>query len=174
MPSPVSIRIIDAQQARERLPALVGLLVDGVRGGASIGFMNPFSDEEALSWWSGILDEVAAGRTILFVAEDGGATVGTAQLIPATKPNQPHRADVSKVMVHSTARQRGIGKALMDAVDDEARRRSLTVLVLDTATGSPAERLYQSTGWSKVGIIPDYALWPDGGFCDTTVYTKRP
>lgn len=168
------VSILDAAAARAALPKLVDILVDGVRGGASIGFMNPFDPAEARSWWDGVLDDVAAGRTILFAATLDGAVVGTAQLIPASKPNQPHRADVSKVIVHSGVRQRGIGKALMAAVDDEARRRRLTVLVLDTATGSPAEQLYQATGWQKVGIIPDYALWPDGGFCATTYYYKHP
>ena len=168
------VSILDAAAARDALPTLVDILVDGVRGGASIGFMNPFDPAEARAWWDGVLADVAAGRTLLFAATLDGAVVGTAQLIPASKPNQLHRADVSKVMVHSAARQRGIGKALMAAVDEEARRRKLTVLVLDTATGSPAERLYQATGWQKVGVIPDYALWPDGGFCATTYYYKHP
>lgn len=170
----LAIRIVDAAAARALLPGLVDILVDAVRGGASIGFMNPFAPEEARVWWDGVLVEVEAGRTVLFVAEDAGILAGTAQLIPATKPNQPHRADVSKVMVHSRFRQRGIGRALMQAVDAQARRRALGVLVLDTATGSPAERLYESTGWRKVGVIPDYALWPDGGFCATTVFYKHP
>jgi GNAT superfamily N-acetyltransferase len=169
-----AITIFDVYQARAALPALVDILVDGVRGGASIGFMNPFEPAEALAWWEGVLDEVEAGRTILFAAEEGGSLVGTAQLIPATKPNQPHRADVSKVIVHGAARRRGIGRALMEAVDAEARRRGLRVLVLDTATGSPAEALYQGTGWQKVGVVPDYAMWPDGGFCGTTFYWKNP
>jgi ribosomal protein S18 acetylase RimI-like enzyme len=170
----VTIRILDAAAARAALPTLVDILVDGVRGGASIGFMNPFEPDEALAWWEGVLEEVEAGRTILFVAQEGGAVLGTAQLIPATKPNQPHRADVSKVIVHSAARRRGIGRALMEAVDAEARRRGLQVLVLDTATGSPAEALYRDTGWQKVGVVPDYAMWPDGGFCGTTFYWKNP
>jgi GNAT superfamily N-acetyltransferase len=169
-----AITIFDVHQARAALPALVDILVDGVRGGASIGFMNPFEPAEALAWWEGVLDEVEAGRTILFAAEEGGSLVGTAQLIPATKTNQPHRADVSKVIVHGAARRRGIGRALMEAVDAEARRRGLRVLVLDTATGSPAEALYQGTGWQKVGVVPDYAMWPDGGFCGTTFYWKNP
>ena len=169
-----AIRIVDAAEAHAFLGDLVDVLVDGVRGGASIGFMNPFDPSEARAWWGGILAEVSTGRIILLVAEQGGRIVGSAQLIPATKPNQPHRADVSKVLVHSSARRAGIGRALMEAVDVEARRRGLTVLVLDTATGSEAERLYQSTGWQKVGVIPDYALWPDGGLCATTVYYKHP
>lgn len=169
-----ALRILDAAQAKAVLDDLVDLLVDGVRSGASIGFMLPFDPAEARAWWEGVLAEVAAGRTILFAAEREGRLVGSAQLIPASKPNQPHRADVSKVLVHSSVRRGGIGRALMDAVDAEARRRRLTVLVLDTATGSPAERLYESTGWQKVGIVPDYALWPEGGYCATTFYYKHP
>lgn len=169
-----SVSILDSTSARKALPTLIDILVDGVRGGASIGFMNPFDPVEAQEWWEGVLADVADGRTVLFGAWLDGALVGTAQLIPASKANQPHRADVSKVIVHGKARQRGIGKALMAAVDEEARRRNLRVLVLDTATGSPAEHLYQATGWQKVGVIPDYALWPDGGFCATTYYYKNP
>jgi GNAT superfamily N-acetyltransferase len=167
------IRILDAAAARAALPALTGILVDCVNGGASVGFMNPFGPSNAIPWWDGIIEEVDAGRTILFGALLDGEIVGTAQLIPATKPNQPHRADVSKLLVHSRARGRGIGAALMQAVENEARRRSLRVLVLDTATGSDAERLYPRLGWERTGVIPDYALWPDGGLCDTTVFYKR-
>ncbi|MHB2166577.1 N-acetyltransferase family protein [Alsobacter sp. R-9] len=170
---PHDIRILDAAAARAHRDDLVGILVDCVNGGASVGFMNPFGPADAQPWWDGVIDEVAAGRTVLFAAFDGGRAVGTAQLIPATKPNQPHRADVSKLLVHASARGRGIGAALMGAVDDEARRRGLTVLVLDTATGSDAERLYPRLGWERCGVIPDYALWPDGGLCDTTVFCRR-
>ncbi len=167
------IRILDAAAARAALPALTGILVDCVNGGASVGFMNPFGPSNAIPWWDGIIEEVEAGRTILFGALLDGEIVGTAQLIPATKPNQPHRADVSKLLVHSRARGRGIGAALMQSVEDEARRRGLRLLVLDTATGSDAERLYPRLEWERTGVIPDYALWPDGGLCDTTVFYKR-
>ncbi len=167
------IRILDHAAAAAALPALVDILVDCVNGGASVGFMNPFGPADAHPWWTGVLEEVGAGRTVLFGALADGEVVGTAQLIPATKPNQPHRADVSKLLVHSRARGSGIGAALMRAVEDEARRRGLRVLVLDTATGSDAERLYPRLGWDRTGVIPDYALWPDGGLCDTTVFYKR-
>jgi GNAT superfamily N-acetyltransferase len=167
------IRILDAAAARAALPALVGILVDCVNGGASVGFMNPFGPANAHPWWEDVIAEVEAGRTVLFGAIAGGDIAGTAQLVPATKPNQPHRADVSKLLVHTKARGHGIGAALMQAVEGEARRRGLRLLVLDTATGSDAERLYPRLGWERTGVIPDYALWPDGGFCDTTVFYKR-
>ncbi|MCZ8100959.1 MAG: GNAT family N-acetyltransferase [Burkholderiales bacterium] len=167
------IRILDAAAARAALPALVGILVDCVNGGASVGFMNPFGPANAHPWWEDVIAEVEAGRTVLFGAIAEGDIAGTAQLVPATKPNQPHRADVSKLLVHTKARGRGIGAALMQAVEGEARRRGLRLLVLDTATGSDAERFYPRLGWERTGVIPDYALWPDGGLCDTTVFYKR-
>ena len=167
------IRLLDAAAATDALPDLIAILVDCVNGGASVGFMNPFGEADAAPWWQGVLAEGAAGRTMLFAAVEDGRVVGTAQLIPATKPNQPHRADVSKLLVRSSARGRGLGAALMHAVEAEARRRNLRLLVLDTATGSDAERLYPRVGWERTGVIPDYALWPDGGLCDTTVFYKR-
>ena len=167
------IRLLDAAAATAALPDLIAILVDCVNTGASVGFMNPFGPADAEPWWRGVIEEVAAGRTVLFAALAGEGVVGTAQLIPATKPNQPHRADVAKLLVRSSARGRGIGAALMHAVEAEARRRNLRLLVLDTATGSDAERLYPRMGWERTGVIPDYALWPDGGLCDTTVFYKR-
>lgn len=170
---PPAIRILDAAAASAHLPALAGILADCVGRGASVGFMNPFRQAEAEAWARGVVDDVAAGRTILFAADVAGEVVGTAQLIPCAKPNQPHRADVAKVLVHGKARRQGIGSALMVALEDEARRRGLLVLTLDTVTDSAGDRLYTHAGWTRVGEIPDYALWPDGRFCATTVFTKR-
>jgi GNAT superfamily N-acetyltransferase len=173
-PRPVAtVRALDAGEVSARLPELVGILVDCVTSGASVGFMNPFGAEEAEAWWRGVTDEVAAGRTILLAAEIAGELVGTAQLIPCTKPNQPHRADVAKVLVHGKSRRRGVGSALMATLEAEARRRDLLVLTLDTVTGSSGDGLYSHAGWTRVGEIPDYALWPDGGFCATTMFYKR-
>lgn len=167
-----SVRMLDPRAAREQAEALAAILADCVHGGASVSFMNPFPAEEALAWSQGVTDAVAAGRTILFGAWLGDDLVGTAQLIPADKPNQPHRADVAKVLVRSDARRRGVGEALMQALEAEARRRGLILLTLDTASGA-AERLYLRAGWVKAGVIPDYALWPDGGLCDTILFYKR-
>jgi GNAT superfamily N-acetyltransferase len=117
---------------------------------------------------------VARGERILLIAEDGeGRVVGTVQLITALPDNQPHRADVAKMLVHRRARRRGIAQRLMAAVDATARAEGKTVLVLDTVTGSDAERLYQRAGWQRVGEIPKYALMPDGRFCSTTYFFKH-
>lgn len=170
---PPVVRLLEAGEARAHRAALAGILVDCVANGASVGFMNPFTPAAAQDWWEGVLEEVAAGRVLLFAAEVDGEVVGTAQLIPCAKPNQPHRADVAKVLVHGKARRRGVGQALMTALEAEARRRGLLVLTLDTVTDSAGDRLYNHAGWTRVGEIPDYALWPDGRFCATTVFYKR-
>jgi GNAT superfamily N-acetyltransferase len=149
-------------------------LIDCVAGGASVSFMWPLPREEAIAFWRGVADGVARDERVLLVAEDrSGAIVGTVQMITALPPNQPHRADVAKMLVHRKARRRGVAQRLMAAVDDVARAAGRTVLVLDTVTGGDAERLYQRTGWQRVGEIPKYALMPDGDFCSTTFFHKQ-
>lgn len=152
---------------------LAETLADCVAGGASVSFMAPFPLEEAHAWWGGVIESVAAGRTILFGGYADGVLSGTVQLGLDTPPNQPHRANVKKLLVHRRAREKGLAGALMTALENEARRRGLHLLTLDTVTGSPAERLYARLGWTKSGIIPDYALFPDGRLCDTTVFWKK-
>jgi len=115
---------------------------------------------------------VERGARVLLVAEDATGIVGTVQVVLEQPENQPHRADISKMLVHRRARRRGIGTVLMSAAEDAARQHGKTVLVLDTASGD-AERLYARLGWSLVGVIPDYALWPGGGFCDTTLFYRK-
>lgn len=167
------IRILDAEAARSAIPDLCETLSDCINGGASLGFMLPFSPEDAASYWQEIADAVAAGGIILAVAEHEGRIVGTVQVGLASKPNQPHRGDLMKLLVHRSARGLGLSRKLMAAVEEEAARRGRTLLVLDTATGSEAEAIYPRFGWERVGVIPDYALWPQGGFCDTTLFYKR-
>lgn len=167
------VRIISADDVRACRQDLAALLADCVGGGASIGFMSPFTIEEAAAWWDGICPAVEAGRTVLFAAYLGGELVGSAQLGVDMPPNQRHRGDVKKVIVHRAARRHGIGGELMATIDAEARRRGRTLLVLDTATGSDAERLYERQGWTRAGTIPDYAMWPDGRLCGTTLMWKR-
>lgn len=167
------IRTLSAEEARAAIPALSEVLADCVAGGASVGFMQPYAPEDAESYWHDVADAVAAGGSLLLVAEIGGSIVGTVQVGAAQMPNQPHRGDLKKLLVHRSARGRGLARLLMDAAEREARKRGKTLLVLDTATGSDAEAIYPRLGWERVGVIPDYALWPQGGFCDTTLFYKR-
>ncbi len=148
-------------------------LIDCVDGGASVSFMQPLSPEKARDFWRGVAREAASGARIVLVARDAGGIVGTVQIIPAQPDNQPHRADIAKMLVHRRGRRRGIGAALMHAAEAAARQAGKTLLVLDTVTGGDAERLYSRLGWVFVGIVPDYALWPDGRPCGTSIYYRR-
>ena len=154
------------------IDGLAGVLLDVVNGGASVSFMHPFTRDKAIAFWRGVAKGVAAGERAIVVAEDDQGICGTAQLILAMPENQPHRADLAKMLVHRRARRRGIGAAVLSAAEDVARELGKTLLVLDTAS-QDAERLYERGGWVKVGAIPDYALLPEGGFCDTIVYYRR-
>jgi GNAT superfamily N-acetyltransferase len=167
------IELLEAPLGEAALDQLAAVLVDCVEGGASVSFMAPFSHEEALAFFRKVAAEVAAGDTVLLIARLDGRLVGTVQLGLDTPPNQPHRADVKKMLVHRIARNRGIGGALMARVEQEALRRGRWLLVLDTVTGENGHRLYRRAGWTESGIIPDYALFPDGRLCDTTVMWKR-
>jgi len=175
MSEPVTIRQLTPREAREQTGALSAVLIDCVEGGASVSFMSPLTQERADAFWLGVAEGVAAGERILLVAQDpsSGMVVGTVQVILRQPENQPHRADIAKMLVHSQARRRGVGAALMRAAEDAAAKAGKTVLVLDTVTGGDAERLYERVGWVKSGVIPNYALWPKGGFCDTTVFYKQ-
>ncbi len=165
-----TIRKLDAL-GEAALAGLADLTMDVVAGGASIGFMHQLTREGARAFWQSIASGVATGERVLVVAEDGEGICGTVQLVLAQMENQPHRADLSKLMVHRRARRHGLGEALMRAAEDAARALGRTVLVLDTASDD-AERLYARLGWQRVGTIPDYALWPDGRRCATTVYYR--
>lgn len=153
---------------------LGNLLIDCVDGGASVSFMHPLTPERADAFWRGVAAGVAAGERALLVAEDDtGTIVGTVQLILDQPENQPHRADLAKMLVHRRSRRQGIAERLMLAAEDTAREAGKTLLVLDTVTGGDAERLYARLGWQRVGVIPDYALWPGGGLCATTYFFRR-
>jgi GNAT superfamily N-acetyltransferase len=169
----IDISVLGAPIADTALDQLSAVLVDCVEGGASVSFMAPFSHNDGLNFFRKIAASVASGDTVLIAANLGGRIVGTVQLGLDTPPNQPHRADVKKMLVHRSARSRGIGAALMAAVEDEARRRGRWLLVLDTVPGMSGYRLYQRAGWTKVGTIPNYALFPDGRLCDTAVFWKQ-
>ena len=175
MSEQVSLGVLDPDEARRQVGALSAVLMDCVEGGASVSFMSPLSRERADAFWHGVAEGVATGERILLVARDPshGQIVGTVQVVLKQPENQPHRADVAKMLVHRQARKRGVGAALMRAAEDAARAAGKAVLVLDTVTGGDAERLYTRLGWMKVGVIPNYALWPQGGLCDTTVFYKQ-
>jgi GNAT superfamily N-acetyltransferase len=152
---------------------LTDVLVDCVAGGASVNFMHPLARERALQFWRAVADDVAARRRLLLVASDDQGLCGTVQLILAVPDNQPHRAELSKMLVHRRARRRGLGAALMRAAEAAARAHDRHLLVLDTVTDSDAARLYARLGWIRVGDIPNYALWPQGGYCSTTYYYRE-
>jgi GNAT superfamily N-acetyltransferase len=155
------------------LAQLAEVLADCVAGGASVSFMAPFAHSDGLAFFRKVEASVAAGATVLLAARLDSRIAGTVQLGLDTPPNQPHRADVKKLLVHRHARGHGIGAALMAAVEEEARSRSRWLLVLDTVPGENGYRLYLRAGWTEAGIIPDYATFPDGRLCDTAVFWKR-
>ena len=169
----VEIRNLTAAEAEQQIAALAAVLVDCVAGGASVSFMAPFSQADAEAFFRTVVGEIGAGERILLAAFLNGVLVGTVQIRLATPPNQPHRADIAKLLVLGSARGQGIGGLLMAHVEKESLRAGKTLLVLDTVTGDPGERLYAKLGWTKAGVIPRYALYPDGRWCDTTIFWKR-
>ena len=169
----VTVARLDPAAARTLLSELASILVDCVEGGASVSFMWPFTQRDAEAFFSKVIDGIETGDRILLAAFDNNRLVGTVQIITAVPPNQPHRADVAKLLVHSAARGSGAGRLLMEEVDRQALAAGKTLLVLDTVTGSVAERLYSRIGWTRVGVIPNYALFPDGTPCSTTVFYRE-
>ena len=168
----IEIRRLASTDLEEHLDALASVLADCVAGGASVSYLAPFSQADARAEFVEFAAEVEHGRRLLLAAFAGGALVGTVQVILALPPNQPHRAEIAKLLVHRSARRRGIAQLLMEHAEAEARAEGKTLLVLDTVTGDSAERLYERRGWARVGVIPGYALYPDGRPCDTTVFWK--
>ena len=156
-----------------QIEALADVLIDCVEGGASVSFMGPLAREKALAFWRDVAVGVARGERALMVSLDhAGSITGTVQLILGQPDNQPHRADLAKMLVHRRARRQGLGDALMQAAENVAREFGKTLLVLDTASAD-AERLYARNGWTRLGAIPGYALLPQGGLCDTTYFYKQ-
>jgi ribosomal protein S18 acetylase RimI-like enzyme len=165
---PLTVAGVDAERA-----VLVGLLLDAVESGASIGFLPPLGDDEARSYWATVAAGLREGSRIVLAARDGElGLVGSAQLELAMRANAQHRAEVTKVMVHRRARQRGIGLALMRALEDHARRLRRTTLILDTRQGDPSEGLYRGAGWTFAGAIPRYARSASGSLDATALYYK--
>jgi GNAT superfamily N-acetyltransferase len=170
--SEVEIRRLTPAEAHAQLDALAGVLEDCVAGGASVSYLAPFPHEQARSMFEGFVAEAEQGRRLILAAFADGELVGTVQVILALPPNQPHRGEIAKLLVHRSARGRGVGALLMARADEEARAKGKSLLVLDAVTGGDAERLYERLGWSRVGVIPNFALFPDGRFCDTTYFFK--
>ncbi|MGE5691206.1 MAG: N-acetyltransferase family protein [Pseudomonadota bacterium] len=169
----VEIRRLAGADLQAQLDGLATVLADVVAGGASVSYLWPFSHADARAAFERWAAEVDSGTRLLLAAFLDGEVVGTVQANLALPPNQPHRGDVAKLLVHRRARRRGIATLLMDRLEAEARAEGRTLLVLDTVTGDAAERLYERAGWNRVGVIPGYALYPDGRPCDTTVFWKR-
>ncbi|WP_425902114.1 GNAT family N-acetyltransferase [Agrobacterium radiobacter] len=168
-----TIRVLNREGTIDALPELCEVLAACVNGGASVGFMLPFSPQDAEPFWRSVAETTGEGTTIHVAAEVDGKVVGTVQVGLASKPNQPHRGDLMKLLVHPSARGLGLARMLMQKVEEEAVKRGRTLLVLDTATGSDAEAIYPRLGWERIGVIPDYALFPDGRFCGTILFYKR-
>ena len=171
MPADIRIRCLDAIGDRE-IRDLSDVLIDCVEGGAGVSFLLPMTRAKAEAFWRGASASLARGERLVLAAEDAAGTiVGTVQLIWAQPENQPHRADLAKMLVHRRARRQGVGAALLAAAERSALAAGKTLLVLDTASGD-AERLYARQGWQPCGQIPNYALWPDGRPSATTIFFK--
>ena len=155
------------------IPDLAVILADAVAGGASVGFLLPFSPEDAATWWQSIERDVVRGDVVVIAARLERRVVGTAQLRLAQWPNGRHRAEVAKVLVHRSARRNGVATALMREIERIALAEGRTLLVLDTIAGSDAERLYRKLGWTRSAEIPEYAGMPDGELRPTVIFYRR-
>ena len=163
-------RVVDP--SANLLDDLSSLLTDAVESGAGVSFMRDLSFDRAREWWSKVFAE-SSSKAVILAARDERGVVGTVQLQPSWAPNQPHRADVAKLIVHRRARGKGVARALMRELERYAIEEGFTLLLLDTCKDSVAERLYSSTGWTRVGVVPNFALNPDGSLCDTVFFYKQ-
>lgn len=172
MPGDIQIRCLESIGDRE-IQELSDVLIDCVEGGASVSFMLPMTRAKAEGYWHSTSASVARGERVVLAAEDAAGTiVGTVQVILNLPENQPHRGDIAKMLVHRRVRRRGVGAALLAAAERSALDAGKTLLVLDTVAGGDAERMYARQGWQRCGQIPNYALWPDGTPCTTTIFFK--
>jgi GNAT superfamily N-acetyltransferase len=168
-----TIRELDGDGYVAAIPALASLIVDAVNGGASVNFLAGVTEAEAADWWTARTPSVRSGATTAFVALVGDRIVGSVLLMRSTNANSPHRAEIAKVIVHQDVRRRGIARALMLAAEERARADGRWMLVLDTVTGSDADAFYRSLGWQETGVVPDYALLPDGRPWGATFFWKH-
>ena len=168
----IEIRRLHGAELRAQLDALAAVLADCVAGGASVGYMAPFPPEDARRAFEGFAAEADAGRRLVLAAFADGELAGTVQVVLTLMPNQPHRGEIAKLLVARSARRRGIAERLMAQAEAEARAEGKSLLVLDAVTGDDASRLYTRLGWTTVGVVPGFALYPDGRPCDTTYVWK--
>ena len=166
------VRALDVETYRAAIPELAALIVDAVASGAGVNFLEGVSLDEAATWWRLREDDVASGRTTTFVALDDGRIVGSTLLVRSVNPNSPHRAEIGKVIVLQSHRRRGLASALMRAAEDRACSEGRWLLVLDTVSGSAADAFYRSLGWQETGVVPNYALNPDGRPWAATFFWK--
>ncbi len=169
----IEIAALRAPLGEADLAGLSALLLDAVESGASVSFMAGVTDAELRGFWTDLAEGLGM-RGVMLVARDGEGIAGTITLKPAWAPNQPHRAELTKLLVHRRARRHGLGERLMRAIEQRAWDAGFTLLTLDTVRGDAADRLYRRIGWSVAGVVPDFALHPDGRLCDTVVFYKRP
>jgi GNAT superfamily N-acetyltransferase len=169
----LEVKRLTTAEARTALDALAAVLHDAVEGGDSVSFMDGFGVDDARRFYESLLPEVERGTRVLLAAYVDGELVGTVQLVHAWPPNSQHRADVAKLLVHRRARGQGVGQALMEQLEQEARADGKTLLILDTVAERAADRLYERLGWTRLGTVPDYARDPDGTFCDATFFYKH-
>ena len=168
-----TIGALDADEATARIGELAALLCDAVAHGASVNFMAGLTAVEAEAFWHGQIAGIVAGGRTLIVAQRDGRIVGTVVLTPAPQPNAPHRAEIGKMLVHSTMRRQGHGRRLLETAEAEARRQGRTLLLLDTASGSAGEKLYRSSGWTEYGVVPNHSHVPAGGLESATFFYKE-
>lgn len=173
MSVPIKIARLKPSEVRAAADALGDVLKDCVDGGASVSFMADLTLRRATDFWMGVADAAEVDGRVVITAADSNGILGVVQVIPAGVDNQPHRGDVAKMLVHRRGRRQGIGEALLTAAEDAARDLGLTLLTLDTAEGGAGERLYARGAWTRVGVIPDFALMPDGALTGTVLFYKR-
>jgi GNAT superfamily N-acetyltransferase len=170
----IRIHVVAPQDFDAMETSLAEIVADGVNGGAAISFMQPYSLDDGRRFWvDEVFPDVAHGGRVLFVAYLDDAVVGTVQMDVTLRPNQPHRCEVAKMVVHSRVRRRGVGRALMLALEAHAKSLGKTLITLDTRTGDKAETLYASVGFQRAGVIPNYAYDPDGRAKHGTTYMYK-
>ena len=168
----MNIQRVNSDKIVPLLPNLAALLQNAVASGASVGFLEPFTAEDAMAYWQEVAAALQGDHRILLVAELEQEVVGAIQLDLASRPNGSHRAEIAKLMVHTSSRGRGIGQALMNAIEHEAQLIGRTTLILDTRAGDPSEQLYLKLGYIRAGAIPEYARSTDGSLHTTVIMYK--